>query len=237
MASRADRLLRLVQLLRRHRTPVTARTLAEALETSERSIYRDVATLRGQGAAIEGEAGVGYLLRPGFLLPPLMFTDEELEALVLGLRLAARHADPELGQAAGEVVAKLRAVVPKGLRARIDETALLAGTGPDRPRETVGLAEVRRAIRAGHRARITYLDDRGSRTERTVWPLGVAFFERRRLLIAWCELRQGFRAFRTDRLVQWRTTAEPIPRPKASLLAEWRALPDVPKALGRQLDS
>jgi len=125
--SRAERLLRLVQVLRRYRQPVGALALADELEVSIRSVYRDVQTLRAQGATIEGEPGVGYVLRPGFLLPPLMFSDDELEALVLGLRLTVEHADDALGRAASDVVAKLRAVLPKDLRAVVDETALLAG--------------------------------------------------------------------------------------------------------------
>src|SRR3989442_11095041 len=122
--SRAARLLRLLQLLRRYRHPVTASTLAEELGTSVRSIYRDVQTLRGQGAAIEGEAGIGYLLRPGFLLPPLMFSDEELEAIVLGLRLAAEHGGEGLERGAGGVIPEGGTVLPGEVRAVIDETAL-----------------------------------------------------------------------------------------------------------------
>src|SRR5438552_12016586 len=142
--SRADRLLRLVQLLRRYRHPVTASTLAKELGTSVRSIYRDVETLRGQGAGIEGEAGMGYVLRPGFLLPPLMFSDEELEAIVLGLRLTVEHGDAALGTAARDALAKVRAVLPRALRTRVDETALLAGPARHRPPDAVNVREVRR---------------------------------------------------------------------------------------------
>ncbi|HTA88652.1 MAG TPA: YafY family protein, partial [Polyangiaceae bacterium] len=187
--SRADRLLRLIQLLRRYRQPVSAARLAEELNVSLRSIYRDIQTLRGEGASIDGEPGVGYLLKPGFLLPPLMFTDEEIEALVLGLRLTVVHADDMLGRAAAEVVAKLRAVLPKDLRAVVDETALLAGPALARPPETVELGELRRAIREQKKARIVYTNDRGTQSERVIWPLGLAFFQRVRLLVAWCEMR------------------------------------------------
>jgi predicted DNA-binding transcriptional regulator YafY len=149
--SRADRLLRLVQLLRRYRQPVSAQALAEQLEVSIRSVYRDVQTLRAEGATIEGEPGVGYVLRPGFLLPPLMFTDDELEALVLGLRLTVEHADDGLGRAAADVVAKLRAVLPKDLRTVVDETALLAGPALARP--TQGAHRLRQRGRGEQRAR------------------------------------------------------------------------------------
>ena len=226
--SRADRLLRLIQLLRRYRQPVSAARLAEELDVSLRSVYRDVQTLRGEGASIDGEPGVGYLLKPGFLLPPLMFTDEEIEALVLGLRLTVVHADDMLGRAAAEVVAKLRAVLPKDLRAVVDETALLAGPALARPPETVELAELRRAIRDQKKARIQYTNDQGSQTERVIWPLGLAFFQRARLLVAWCEMRGDFRSFRTDRMAEWETLAARLPKSRVVLLREWRERERIP---------
>ncbi|MET0792681.1 MAG: YafY family protein [Polyangiaceae bacterium] len=229
--SRADRLLRLVQVLRRYRQPVSAQALADELEVSLRSVYRDVQTLRGQGATIEGEPGVGYVLRPGFLLPPLMFSDEELEALVLGLRLTAEHADDALGRAAADVVAKLRAVLPKDLRAMMDETALLAGPALERPSEQVDLSEVRRAIREHKKARIIYDNERGTRTERVIWPLGVGFFQRARLVVAWCETRGDFRSFRSDRITSWETLAARLPRSRQVLLREWREREQIPEPL------
>ena len=225
---RADRLLRLVQVLRRYRQPVNAQALADELEVSVRSVYRDVQTLRGEGASIEGEPGVGYVLRPGFLLPPLMFTDEELEALLLGLRLTVEHADIGLGRAATEVVAKLRAVLPKDLRTVVDEIALLAGPAPARPPETIELAEVRRAIRAQHKAHITYTDERGTRSERVVWPLGLGFFQRARVLVAWCEARADFRSFRSDRIEHWETLAARLPKSRTVLLRQWRERERIP---------
>lgn len=228
---RADRLLRLVQVLRRYRTPVSAATLAEELGISVRSVYRDIQTLRAEGASIEGEPGVGYVLRPGFLLPPLMFTDEELEALVLGLRLTAEHGDDALGRASVEVVAKLRAVLPKDLRALVDETALLAGPARERPPETIDLGEVRRAIREQRKATIEYVDDKGGRTERIIWPIGLAFFERSRVIIAWCEARQDFRSFRADRISRWALLTARFPRSRVVLLREWRERERIPAQL------
>jgi predicted DNA-binding transcriptional regulator YafY len=228
---RADRLLRLIQVLRRRRQPVSARQLADELEISVRSVYRDVQTLRAEGATIDGEPGVGYLLRPGFMLPPLMFTDEELEALLLGLRLTAEHADEALGRAAAEVVAKLRAVLPKDLRTLLDETGLLAGPALQRPQESVDLAELRRAIREQRKARIVYGAPHGVRTERVIWPLGLGFFERSRVLVAWCELRADFRAFRSDRIVDWQTLTARLPRSRIALLREWRARERIPEPI------
>jgi len=226
--SRADRLLRLVQLLRRYRAPVSAAVLAEELEVSVRSVYRDVQTLRDQGAVIEGEAGVGYLLKPGFLLPPLMFTDEELEAITLGLRLSAEHGDEALGRAAAEVVAKLRAVLPKDLRALLESTGLLAGPARERPAEQVDLSEVRRALRRQRKAEIDYVDQRGAFSTRTIWPLAVGFFERARVVVAWCEQRQDFRSFRTDRIRRWLTLSADLPRARSVLLREWREREKIP---------
>src|ERR1700687_905355 len=128
--ARAERLLELIQVLRRHRHPVAGQTLADELGLSLRTVYRDIQTLIGQGAAIDGEAGIGFVLRPGFVLPPLMFTDEELEALVLGSRLVAQRSDAPLARAAMNVMAKIAAVLPGDLRDGIDHTGLLAGSGP-----------------------------------------------------------------------------------------------------------
>ncbi|MFL5357723.1 helix-turn-helix transcriptional regulator [Archangium sp.] len=227
--SRSERLLRLMQVLRRYRQPVSAESLAGELGISVRSIYRDVQTLRGQGASIEGEAGVGYLLRPGFLLPPLMFTDEELEAMVLGLRLATEHGDEGLGRACVDVVAKLRAVLPRDLRSLVDDVSLLAGPARERPPDGVDLALVRRAIREQRKALIHYADPHGARSSRTIWPLGLAFFERSRVLISWCETRRDFRNFRTDRITSWAPLTERIGRPRITLLREWRARESIPE--------
>jgi predicted DNA-binding transcriptional regulator YafY len=229
--SRADRLLRLVQLLRRHRRPVSAAVLAEELQVSIRSVYRDVQTLRAEGAVIDGEAGIGYLLRPGFLLPPLMFTDEEIEAIVLGLRLTVEHGDDALGRASADVIAKLRAVLPRDLRDLVDETALLAGPARERPADAIDLREARRAIRGQRKAQIAYVDDRGASTTRVIWPIAVAFFERARVIVAFCEARQGFRSFRADRIARWATLAERCPRPRAALLQEWREREGIPAQL------
>ena len=229
--ARADRLLRLVQVLRRYRQPVSAQALADELEVSIRSVYRDVQTLRGEGATIEGEPGVGYVLRPGFLLPPLMFSDDELEALVLGLRLTVEHADDALGRAASDVVAKLRAVLPKDLRTVVDEIALLAGPALARPLESIDLALVRTAIRDQRKARIAYTNERGASGERVIWPLGLGFFQRSRLIVAWCETRVDFRSFRSDRILRWETLSARLPRSRMALLREWRERENIPEQI------
>jgi predicted DNA-binding transcriptional regulator YafY len=229
--ARADRLLRLIQILRRHRQPVSAAALARELEVSMRSVYRDIQTLRGRGASIDGEAGIGYILRPGYLLPPLMFSDDELEAQILGLRLVAEHGDEALKRAAVDVVAKLRAVLPKDLRDFVDDTALLAGPAPRRAPDRVALPQVRRAIRAQRKVELAYLDARGRASRRVVWPIALGFFERVRVIVAWCESREAFRTFRTDRITGWRQLAERLPRSRQTLLREWRDQEGIPAQL------
>ena len=221
--SRARRLLSLVQLLRRYRQPVTAATLASDLGVSVRSIYRDVETLRGEGASIGGSPGLGYLLEPGFLLPPLMFRDEELEALVLGLGLASEHGDDDLARAAKEVMAKIRAVVPRDLRRVVDDATLLVGPRRKPLPIQVDEAAIRRAIREERKARIDYADGTGRTSERVIWPLGLGYFTDVRLVVAWCEARRDFRSFRADRIGTWVTLDARLPRKRAVLLSEWRA--------------
>lgn len=226
--ARSERLLELIQALRRHRQPVSGAALADDLGVSLRTIYRDIQTLIGQGATIDGEAGVGFVLRPGFVLPPLMFTDEELEALVLGSRFLAQRADKPLADAARNAIAKIAAVLPDDLRDSIDATGLLAGPGRKPPLDPIDVASLRTAIRTEHKLVIDYTDPKGKRTRRTVWPIALGFFDRVRVLAAWCELRQDFRHFRTDRIASLRETKQRYPRRRRALMKEWRAVEGIP---------
>jgi predicted DNA-binding transcriptional regulator YafY len=228
--SRSARLLDLIQALRRRRRPVTAAALSVELGVSERTIYRDVVTLVGQGAPIEGEAGLGYVLRPGFTLPPLMFGDEEIEALVLGLRWVEQRGDGPLGLAAADALAKITAVLPAELRDRAGESGLLAGPG-EKIAARIELAELRGWVRAERKLRISYEDGGGRRSERTIWPFALAFFDRARVVVAWCETRQDFRHFRADRIVSADATGERYPRRRRTLLAEWRKREDIPEPI------
>ncbi len=221
--SRAQRLLDLVQVLRRHRRPVSGRKLAVELGVSIRTLYRDIVTLQGQGAPIEGEPGLGYILKPGFMLPPLMFSEEEIEALVLGSRWVADRADPALALAARDAMAKIVAVLPADLTRRVEEAALILGPGTmlvDAPQ--LDLAAIRKAIRAERRASIGYGDAEGRTSERIVWPLALSFFDQVRVLVAWCELRQDFRHFRTDRLMRFEALEGRYPQRRQALLKAWR---------------
>jgi predicted DNA-binding transcriptional regulator YafY len=227
--SRAERLLDLIQLLRRHRQPVAGARLAEELGVSLRTLYRDVDSLKAQGAHIDGEAGVGYVLRPGFMLPPLMFSEEEIEALVLGSRWVSERADGPLGEAARNVLAKIGAVLPDDLKQGIEASGLLIGPGDRIAAGEGGLATIRQAIRSERKLEIAYADEQGSGTRRVIWPVALAFYDRVRVVVAWCELRAGYRHFRTDRIAALESTAQRYPRRRASLLKEWRTLKGVPE--------
>ncbi|MET2830271.1 helix-turn-helix transcriptional regulator [Mesorhizobium shangrilense] len=224
--SRSERLLDLIQALRRHRRPVSGRLLADELGISIRTLYRDIATLQGQCAPIEGEAGLGYVLKPGFMLPPLMFTDEEIEAIVLGSRWVAKQPDTRLSAAATNALVKIAAVLPDDMREDLDATALLVGP-PAKAIEGIDLGLVRQAIRDERKLGFLYRDAGGAASERTVWPFALGFFDKVRVVVAWCEMRQDFRHFRADRIAELKATDIRYPRRRQVLLKEWRATLDM----------
>jgi predicted DNA-binding transcriptional regulator YafY len=221
--SRAQRLLDLIQLLRGYRRPVSGAVLAEALGISLRTLYRDIETLKAQGAHIEGEPGLGYVLRPGFMLPPLMFSEEEIEAIVLGSRWVADRADAALSSAARNALAKISAVLPSDLKAGLDTSGLLIGPGVPIATDNAQLPLIRAAIRSEHKLRISYLDRNGASSTRVVWPFALGFFDHVRIVVAWCELREGFRHFRTDRIGKVQALDKRYPGRRQVLLKEWRA--------------
>ncbi len=196
---RADRLFEIIQLLRRKPT-VRASDLAETLEVSERTVYRDIRDLMASGVPIEGEAGVGYVLRAGFDLPPLMFKETEIEALVLGARIVESWADRELSEAATDAIAKIEAVIPDALRGYMAKTALLAPPLHFMEPIRFDLADLRRAVRSQIKVHFRYTDVLGQGSERTVRPLSLAYFGPVWVLAAWCEIRLDFRTFRLDRM-------------------------------------
>ena len=220
--SRAERLLDLIQILRRHRRPVSGRALADTAGVSLRTLYRDIRSLQAQGAAIDGEPGIGYILRPGFMLPPLMFKEEEIEALVLGSRWVSERGDPRLAAAAKEALVKIAAVLPADQREAHDANTLLIGPGPKIAPGEAELGLIRQAIRNERKLAIAYEAEDRSRTERVIWPFALAFFDRSRMVVAWCELRRDFRNFRTDRIMAMAVTETRYPRRRQALLKEWR---------------
>jgi len=211
-------------MLRHHRFPVSGAALAAELDISLRTLYRDIASLQAQGAQIDGAAGLGYVLRPGFVLPPLMFSEEEIEALVLGARWVAQRTDAPLGLAARNALTKISAVLPAPLRDELDAAALLVGPGAAVATGSVELSVIRQAIRTERKLIVSYLDLKNTATQRTIWPFALAFFEQVRVVVAWCELRQTFRHFRTDRIAALTTSDTRYPRHRQALLKEWRAL-------------
>jgi predicted DNA-binding transcriptional regulator YafY len=222
--SRSERLLDLLQVLRRHRRPVSGGVLADEIGVSIRTLYRDIASLQAQGAAIEGEPGVGYILKPGFLLPPLMFPPEEIEALVLGSRWVADRGDDPLRDAARNALARIAAVLPPDLRDALDASALLVGPGVKIPVDSVDPALLRKAIRTERKLSLSYNDGAGVASERVVWPFALAFFDQVRVLLGWCELRQDFRSFRTDRIVHAQALDARYPKRRQALLKQWREI-------------
>ena len=217
--SRAARLLVLIDALRRRRRPVTAEALAGELAVSVRTVYRDVATLRAEGAPTVGEAGLGYVLQPGFFLPPLALLDDELDAVMFGLRLVAALDDAALTASAERAQAKVVAVLPAAAAEAAAASPLLAG-----PREaSPHLSALRRAMRTEERLALTYRDRDGQVSRRVAWPVAVGVFRDAEVLAAWCELRAAFRHFRLDRIVSVEPTGARMPKRRRLLLAEWRA--------------
>jgi predicted DNA-binding transcriptional regulator YafY len=204
------------------RPPVTAARLAVVLEVSERTIYRDVADLIAHGAPIEGEAGVGYILRPGLFLPPLMLAEDEVDAVLLGLRYVDQRGDAVLREAAAAALAKISAVLSPQGQAQLMTPLSMPGPPATFPTEGASLADLRAAIRGQIRLEIAYEDGEGRRTRRVVWPLQLGFMDRARVLAAWCELRQDFRTFRTDRILIV-NRRDPYPGRRADLVRRLRA--------------
>ena len=217
---RADRLFEIIQLLREARKPVSAASIASDLEVSKRTVYRDMASLIAQRVPIRGEAGVGYVLDSGFDMPPLMLTEDEIDAAALGASWVSTRAEPELAAAARRLLAKIEAVVPKefaaGLRDQSTSVAPVSQSG-----ETISAKELRRAIRLRKKVRIAYRDSKGLRTDRVIWPVLLGYRDAGRILAAWCELRSAFRYFRTDQMLSAETLDDVIPESFNSLRARW----------------
>ena len=221
---RADRLFDIIQRLRTARGPTTAAALAEDLEVTPRTVYRDIATLQARRVPIEGEAGIGYVLRRGFDLPPLMFTVEEIEAIAVGARLVARTGDAALQDAAASVLSKVTVVLPDALRDQLASAPIYVSANGAPVPESVDLSVVRQAIRNEQKLGIEYADEKGTRTERVIWPIAVAYYVQATLIGAWCELRQDYRHFRADRINTLAVLDEHYPSDNGRLMAEWLAL-------------
>jgi predicted DNA-binding transcriptional regulator YafY len=220
--SRTERLFDLIDRLRSRRLPITADQLAADLGVSSRSVYRDIDTLRALGASIDGEAGIGYRLRPGFLLPPLMLTPDELDALTLGASWVQQRADPALAAAALSALAKISAVTPDASQALSVVPPLVTAAPVAALVDPVSATLVRDAIRRQRKIAITYRDADGRGSERILWPIALAYLDNARILAAWCEHRSAFRHFRIDRLQKVAMLEDRYPGRRDRLFKRWR---------------
>ena len=197
---RADRLFRIVEYLKARKQVVTAVAIAEALEVSTRTIYRDIADLNASGVPIIGEAGVGYMLRHDHVVKPLMFGVEELDALMLGAQMVKSFGDKELAQSASQAIDKLKSVLPDSLRQEISQTFLFSFSSKDNVKINIDFTSLRRAIRSKNKLYFSYHNEKGEESDRCVRPLCLVFFSPVWLLLGWCEMRNDFRNFRLDRI-------------------------------------
>lgn len=220
---RADRLFQIIQILRRSSRPITGEAIAQELEVSKRTVYRDIADLVGQRVPIQGEAGFGYVLARDYDMPPLMLTPDELEAVVLGAQWVAERSDAALANAARDVVAKISAAVPTRLLPFISEPSVGAKPRDPQPPPRIDLSGLRRAIREGNKVRLRYRDETGKRTTRTTWPVLLGYSETTNLLVAWCELRQSFRHFKTERILHLEFLDEPYQLERRELRRQFEA--------------
>lgn len=221
---RADRLFDIIQALRAAPGPMTAQALAERLEVNIRTIYRDIATLQARRVPIEGAAGIGYVLRRGFDLPPLMFTADEIDAITVGARMVRRLRDPGLHRAAESVLSKVATILPEALRSGLVAPPHLVSIGSAKEAQGIDLAELRRAIRENRKLRIRYADQEGRRTRRIIWPIAMAYYVDAAVLGAWCEKRGDYRHFRVERILASTVLEETFPTDNGRLLEGWLAL-------------
>lgn len=220
---RADRLFDIIQALRRANGPLTAAQLARQLEVTVRTVYRDIASLQASRVPIEGAAGLGYMLRQGFDLPPLMFTPDEIEAILVGARLIRRTGDPGLQAAAEAVLSKLSVTLPPHLKDHLDLAPVYVSPAGAVTPQQADINDIRMAIRERRKLRLSYVDVEGQATERVVLPLAIAYFVEATLLCGWCELRQGQRNFRLDRIQQMTLLNDSFVAEHPRLMAEWLA--------------
>ena len=219
---RADRLFRIIQILRRRRTPVTAQDIAEELETSLRTVYRDIAQLLTERVPIRGEVGIGYVLEQGFDMPPLMLTPDEVEVAILGAQWVSHRADAALSRAASDLIAKISAVIPEHLRPLLLEPVLQSPNWYKVQPDAIDMGRMRASIHAQTKVWMRYCNQKDETTTRVVWPIAVSYFETVRVVVAWCELRETFRSFRTDRVLEAQFLSDRYPTPRYRLLAAWK---------------
>jgi len=220
--AKSDRLFELMQALRRHRRTVSGRTLAQELGVSLRTIRRDVLTLQGMGADIDGEPGLGYILKPGFLLPPLSFTEEEIQALVVGAQWVSRQTDDKFAFAVKNALAKINAVLPLDMRNTFEDETFYVGTHTS-PSISIDLSEIRFALREQRKLLITLSMAHAPSDKQIVWPIMLGFIDSKRFLAAWCAADDRFRVVALDDIAQLEVLADRYGRNRRQLIKEWRA--------------
>lgn len=220
---KASRLFEIIQILRLALGPVTAAEIGARLGVTSRSIYRDIVELQAMAVPVEGGRGIGYILRPGFELPPLMFSIEETEAIVLALALLRRTGDRGLTAAAGRINQKIASAMPAPLRPHLASTALHAWGTVAPTADGIDTALVRQAIRDEQKLSIDYIDASGLTTRRTIRPVALIYYSATHNIVAWCELRQAIRNFRTDRVMASRLEDAFFKGEGESLRRQWIA--------------
>jgi len=220
--TKSIKLLSLMDLLRRNRNPVTASRIADELGVSERTVYRDILSLQSLGASIDGEAGIGYLLRLGFFLPPLALSHEELEALMLGMRWVESQPDSALSSAAKRLQGKIADAAPKDLRDKLNDVGLWPVLTKHNWEPLPSLGSIRWSMQKQLSLKLRYSDSSGLERIRDVWPIHIFFYEGKQIVVAWCCLRSAFRHFRSDRILEANSTNQPYGTPRRSLARAWR---------------
>ncbi|MCV3271282.1 helix-turn-helix transcriptional regulator [Roseobacter sinensis] len=219
---RGDRLFEIIEILRRAKNPMSGQSIGDELGVTKRTVYRDVAALMAQGVPIQGEAGVGYVLEAGFHMPPLMLTSDEIEAAILGAQWVRTRGEPDLALAAEKLLTKIETVTPARFETSFVEPVVSVAPVAQ-PAEALDASEIRRAIRRRVKIALTYRDSRSASTKRVIWPILLGYRDEGRIVAAWCELRHGFRYFRTERIVAGEILEEKIPRRMDLLRTEWQA--------------
>lgn len=222
--SRTKRLLDLLLILNNRRYSVSGHVLAQELGISIRTLYRDIAILRSQGAQIEGEIGVGYLLKPSFFIPPMMFTENEVYALILGSKWVSQYGDMDLSKSANKALDKIFTVLPQEIKNIIDTISLRVGPPATQSFTQENLTDLRLAILNKNKLEIVYLAANNDQSTRIIWPFAIGYFTDKRILVGWCEKQNDYRHFKTDRIISMRILDEHYNKPRAELFEEWQKL-------------
>jgi predicted DNA-binding transcriptional regulator YafY len=222
--SRTKRLLDLLLMLNNRRYSISGYILAQELGVSIRTLYRDIAILRSQGAQIEGESGIGYILKPSFFIPPMMFTENEIYALILGSKWVSQYGDISLSKAAKKSIDKIFTVLPQNIKNIIDTISLRVGPPASEAFTQEDLTDLREAILNKNKIELIYHSESNSQSRRIIWPFAIGYFTDKRILVGWCEKQNNYRHFKTDRIVSIQILKEHYDTPREELFSEWQKL-------------